>query len=303
VLAGRALAPVAAMADQARRMGADRLGDRLEVANPDDELGRLAAVLNELLGRIETAFDRMRHFVADASHELRTPVGVIRSGTAVALTPPVTVEECVETLRVIDDQAARLGRLVDDMFTLARADAGDPALLESDPVPLGELVASCAAAAQPLAAAAGVAFEFPEPPEDERFCRGDRVRLEQMLMNLVTNAIRHSGRGGRVRIGLALAGPGGGEAAISVSDTGHGVPPEAREAIFGRFVRLDAARSRETGGGGLGLPIARWVAEAHGGSIGVGDAPGGGAEFTVRLPLDPAPDGRPVPPRPARVSA
>lgn len=285
-LATQALAPVAAMARQARQMGADRLGDRLEAPNPDDELGRLAAVLNELLDRIQGAFDRMRQFVADASHELRTPVGVIRSGAAVALTPPVTIEECVETLRIIDDQAARLGRLVDDMFTLARADAGDPALLAREPVPLGELIASCAAAAQPLAAAAGVSFEFTEPQEQERFCIGDRVRLEQMVMNLVSNAIRHSGSGGRVRLALDFDD---GDAVVAVSDNGPGVPVESRHAIFDRFVRLDPARARETGGGGLGLPIARWVAEAHGGSIAVGEAPGGGAAFVVRLPLDDTP--------------
>ncbi len=288
VLASSALAPVGLMATQARRMSADRLGDRLDVPNPDDELGRLAAVFNELLDRIESAVDRMRQFVADASHELRTPVAVIRSGTAVALTEPVSLDECADTLRVIDDQAARLGRLVDDMFTLARADAGDPALLLVEDVPVGEVVTSCAAAAQTLASAAGVAITLSALPEVERYVRADSLRLKQMLMNLLTNAIRHAGCDGRVDVGLRFAEDGA-SAIVSVADTGPGIPADAREVIFDRFVRLDQARARATGGGGLGLPIARWIAAAHGGTIDVEDATIGGALFTVRMPLDAPP--------------
>jgi signal transduction histidine kinase len=277
-------------------MGADRLGERLVVASPGDELGQLATTFNDLLDRIESAFNRMRQFVADASHELRTPVGVIRSGAAVALTPPVTLDECVETLRVIEDQTARLSRIVDDMFTLARADAGDPGMLAIEDVAVGDLVATCVAAAEPLAAEAGVALEADAAPAAEAYCRGDEGRLEQMLMNVLSNAIRYSGPGGRVRVGLRFGEGGPGRvASISVADTGPGIPAESREAIFERFVRLDAARSRETGGGGLGLPIARWAAETHGGAIAAGEAPGGGALFTITLPVHGvgAGDGRP----------
>jgi signal transduction histidine kinase len=292
VLARRALEPAATLARQARRMGADNLGDRLAVPNPDDEIGKLAATFNELLDRIESAFDRMRRFVADASHELRTPVGVIRSGTAVALTPPVTLEECVETLRVIGDQTERLGRLVDDMFVLARADAGDQAILAAVPVPVGELVVSCAAAAARLATASEVTLGVGDIPERERYCVGDRGRLEQMLMNLLTNAIRHAGRNGRVDVDVRFVDERTREVAeITIADTGPGIPEEMREAVFERFVRLDAARTRDTGGSGLGLSIARWVAEAHGGRISVGRSPSGGALFGVSLLLVDA-DGR-----------
>lgn len=287
-MASRALEPVATMAAQARRMGADRLATRLVVTNPNDELGHLATTFNELLDRIEAAFNRMRQFVADASHELRTPVAVIRSGTAVAMTPPVTLDECFETLQVIDNQTARLGRLVDDMFTLARADAGDPALLSDEAVPMCELVASCAAAASRLAVASGVDIHIGPLPDREVYCRGDRGRLEQLVMNLLTNAIRYAGRDGHVDATIKTVRDGSTDLAeISIADTGPGIPLESRSAVFDRFVRLDAARARDTGGGGLGLSIARWVAEAHGGSIAVSEAPTGGALFRVCLAIGP----------------
>jgi signal transduction histidine kinase len=286
-LASRALEPVATMAAQARRMGADRLAPRLAVPNPDDELGRLATTFNELLDRIEAAFNRMRQFVADASHELRTPVAIIRSGTAVALTAPVTLEECYETLKVIDNQTARLGRLVDDMFTLARADAGDPVLALDESAPICELVASCAAAALPVAIAAGVDLRIAPLPDREAYCRGDRGRLEQLVMNLLTNAIRYAGHDGRVDAGVQYLRDAAADVAeISIADTGPGIPLEDREAVFERFVRLDTARSRDTGGGGLGLAIARWVAESHGGKISVDESPSGGALLRVQLPIE-----------------
>jgi signal transduction histidine kinase len=220
---------------------------------------------------------------------------VIRSGTAVALTPPVTLEECVETLRVIDEQTERLGRLVDDMFVLARADAGDQTMLVTDSVPLSDLVVSCAAAAARLATTFEVALDVADLPEAEAYCRGDRSRLEQMLMNLFTNAVRHAGRGGRVRVALRVAPAGAGTVAtIEIEDSGPGIPVEMREAVFERFVRLDAARSRDLGGAGLGLSIARWIAQVHGGTISVDQSRLGGARFAVTLPAnDPSAPGRP----------
>lgn len=284
-LARRALAPVAVMAAQARRMGADRLSDRLAVANPDDELGALAATFNELLDRIAASVAQMRTFVADASHELRTPVAVIRSGANVALTPPVDLDESVETLQVIQEQSAQLTKLVDDMFLLARADAGDPGVLRSDTVGIDALVGSCIRAAEPLARERGVTIRLCTDASHAT-CVGDRARLEQMLMNLLTNAANYSGVGGSVDVSIVVRESAKGTVArIAISDAGPGIPKTERDAVFGRFVRLDKARSRETGGSGLGLPIARWVAEAHGGALVLEETPGGGCTFAATLPV------------------
>jgi heavy metal sensor kinase len=286
-LAHRALAPVTSMAEQARRMGADRLSARLAVVNPDDELGRLAQTFNELLDRIESAFGRMRQFFADASHEIRTPVSVIRSGVDVALTPPVSAGECQETLVAIRDQTARLSRLVEDMFTLARADAGDPGVFSEEIVPVGELVAACVRSAEALGRAQNIVVGVTNRTKVEPYCRGDHARLEQMLMNLLLNAMKHTGRGGRVEVAVAVrAREQRPVVSISVSDSGPGIPAEYREAVFERFVRLDGSRARGTGGSGLGLPIARWIAESHGGSLTLNEAPGGGCAFTATLPLE-----------------
>lgn len=286
LLARRALEPVAAMAEQARRMGADRLTERLAVSNPNDELGALAATFNELLDRIASSVERMRSFVADALHELRTPVAVMRSGAAVALTPPVTLDEATETLEVVRDQTERLSRLVDDMFLLARADAGDPGMLRREAVPIADLAASCARAAESLGHASGVEVVFSSTAKVDVVCLGDRARLEQMLMNLLANAVRYAGRGGRVGVRAGVVERKGNMlATVTVTDTGPGIPESHREAVFERFVRIDRARARETGGSGLGLPIARWIAESHGGSLDLEDAPGSGCAFTVRLPV------------------
>jgi len=289
LLARRALAPVASMAEQARQMGADRLGDRLTVANPDDELGVLAGTFNGLLDRIEAAFDRMRQFMADASHEVRTPVGVIRSGTAVALTPPVTLEECVETLEVIGQQTERLSRLVDEMFLLARADAGGSVSFDRDVVDVDDLVAGCLRMAAPLARVRDVALGEAATPTGS-VVTGDRSRLTQMLMNLVANGIEHCRPGDRVEVRAHRHGGNGADAVvIEVADTGPGIPVRHREDVFSRFFRLDPSRSRATGGSGLGLPIARAIADLHGGTLTLAEAPGGGCVFTVTLPAaDPA---------------
>lgn len=284
-LARRALSPVAAMAEQARQMGANRLERRLVVDNPDDELGALAKTFNELLDRLQWAFDQTRQFMADASHEVRTPVGVIRSGAAVALTPPVTLDECVETLEIIADQTERMSRLVDDMFFLARADAGARDVHAREPVDLDELVAACLRTAAPLAAERGVGLAGLDAPVPDAVCLGDRARLEQMLMNLVVNGINHVRQGDSVHVALRrVDGSGPGVLCIEVRDSGPGIPADQRESVFERFRRLDPSRSRDTGGSGLGLPIARWIAEAHGGSIVLSEAAGGGCVFTVTLP-------------------
>ena len=280
-LAHHALAPVVTMAAQARRMGADRLTERLAAPNPGDELGKLAATFNELLDRMDAAFSRMRQFVADASHELRTPVAVIRGEADVALTPPVSADESAESLAVIRDESARLGRLVDDMFLLARADARRVEVVRSDEVRIRDLVERCARAASRLGEERGVRVATGSLPDDTVACLGDRARLEQLVLNLLDNATKYAGPGRTATVSASLDGP---VVRIEVRDDGPGIPAAFRDAVFERFVCVDKARTRRSGGSGLGLPIARWIAEEHDGSLELVAEDGPGCTFVVTLP-------------------
>ncbi|MGH9903547.1 MAG: sensor histidine kinase, partial [Pyrinomonadaceae bacterium] len=252
-LARRSLAPVAAMSERARRIGAENLGERLPVANPRDELGRLAAAFNELLARLDASFDRQRQFMADASHELRTPLSVMHTTAEVTLEQPRRAEgEYRDALEMMDAQVRRLSRIVEDMFTLARADAGRRPLRGSD-FYLEELIGETARAARMLAERKGVSVEVAGAEAETPF-RGDEGLLRQMLLNLLDNAVRHTPAGGRVRVSLARSDS---VCEISVADSGRGIPAEARAHIFERFYRADEARARAgtDGGGGAGLGL------------------------------------------------
>ncbi|MCA1814836.1 MAG: HAMP domain-containing protein [Acidobacteria bacterium] len=285
-LARRSLAPAVEMAERARRIGAENLEQRLPVANPRDEIGRLAATFNELLGRLDESFSYQRRFMADASHELRTPLSVIRTATGVTLEREGRAAgEYQDALKIIDEQARRLTHIVEDMFTLARADVGQPGLNVCD-FYLDELVTEVARAAEVLASRRGVRIEV--APAPETLFHGDEGLLRQMLLNLVDNAVKHTPPGGSVRIALALADHG---CAITVADTGSGIPAAAQQHIFERFFRADKARSRveavgsESSGAGLGLSISQRIAEAHGGHVELRHSDVTGSTFVATLPL------------------
>ena len=285
-LARRTLAPVVAMSERARRIGAENLEQRLPVANPRDEIGRLAAAFNELLSRLDESFSYQRRFMADASHELRTPLSVIRTATGVTLEREGRTEgEYQDALKIIDEQARRLTHIVEDMFTLARADVGQPGLNMCD-FYLDELVTEVARAAEVLASRRGVRIEVAHAPET--LFHGDEGLLRQMLLNLVDNAVKHTPPGGSVRIALALADH---RCAITVADTGTGIPAAAQQHIFERFFRADKARSRveatgsESSGAGLGLSISQRIAEAHGGRVELRHSDVTGSTFVATLPL------------------
>lgn len=283
-LARKALAPVVAMAEQARHIGAENLGERLDVANPRDELGQLAATFNELLARLNAAFDLQRQFMADASHELRTPLSVLHTTAEVMLERPQRAErDYRDALALMDAQTRRLTRIVEEMFTLARADAGRRPLEMAD-FYLDELLAETAQAAAVLGARKGVNVTL--LPVAETPFRGDERLLRQMLLNLLDNAIKHTPPAGAVRISLDPQPQG---LQIAVTDTGTGIPAEAQSHIFERFYRVDNARSRaELGAGsgaGLGLSIARWIAEAHAGKLELRNSDRTGTTFAVALPL------------------
>ena len=281
-LARQSLSPVVAMADRARKIGAENLSQRLPVANARDELGRLAETFNELLGRLEASLMQQRQFMADASHELRTPVATTRTAANVALQQPHRNEEDYrETLEIVEQQAVRLSRIVDDMFTLARADAGNyPVRIV--PLYLDEVVDEVVRAARVLATAKHVSIELnainPAP------FTGDEDLLRRLIGNLLDNAVRHAPAGSTVRADLARQDGG---FAISISDRGPGIPPEIQPHIFERFYRGDAARThtgRSDGGAGLGLALSRWIANIHRGDVTLVRSSDAGTTFTAFLP-------------------
>ena len=297
LLARRSLAPVSAMSAQAAALGAASLHERLPVVNPRDELGQLAMTFNQLLSRLDAAFEQQRRFMADAAHELRTPVAIMRGEADIALSREVRPsEEYRGALDVIRDEGRRLSRIVGELFLLARADAGQQ-LLQPRPLYLDELVSDCARAVRSLARHREVRLHCtvdpPVPLGQDRLDAapvehayvGDEALLRSLLVNLLDNAIKHAPATSTVEVTLLSDAE---RHRIRVVDHGPGIPADARERVFERFYRADQKRSRdsasETGGAGLGLSIARWVAEAHGGSLRLVTADLGHTEFEVVLP-------------------
>jgi heavy metal sensor kinase len=286
-LGRKSLQPVATMGEAAARIGATTLGERLPVLNPRDELGRLATAFNDLLGRLDTSFEQQRRFMADASHELRTPVSIIKGEAELALArADRPMEELREALATVRGESRRLTRIVDDLFLLARANAGEQPLIPAE-LYLEEVAAESVHAARTLAAAAGVTLRY--APERELPFRGDEGLLRRMLDNLLGNAIKFSPRGATVDVSAARAN---GSYLIAVSDQGAGVPAGDQARIFERFYRAagqaeSAARGDGTGGAGLGLPIARWIAEAHGGQLELARSDASGSTFVASLPAPP----------------
>lgn len=282
-LAGRSLSPVVAMADRARQIGIENLGERLPVANPRDELGRLAETFNGLLARLEASLVQQRQFMADASHELRTPVTTARTAAAVALQQPTRDEaDYRETLDIIEQETTRLSRIVDDMFTLARADAGSYPV-RATPMYLDEVVDEVVRALRVVASTRQVVIADsvlrPAP------FTGDEDLVRRLLINVVDNAVRYAPTDSSVRVALDRAAGG---YAISVSDNGPGIPADIQSRIFERFYRVDTARTHaKDGGAGLGLALARWIARAHGGDVVLATSSTMGSTFVVTLP---APD-------------
>jgi heavy metal sensor kinase len=295
LLARASLAPVVAMGRQARRISASNLDERLPVKNPRDELGGLAEVLNGLLGRLEQAFEheqrsaeQQRQFMADASHELRTPVAALSTVADVALARnDRDTSELREALDVVRGEGSRLGRLVDDLLLLSRADAGELPV-RREQLYLEELLQDSARAARGLATTRGVSLIAP-PAEEAPFV-GDRHMLGRLLMILLDNAIKYTPRGGKVRLSLDRD-TAAKRYRITVEDTGPGIPTWAAERIFERFFRVDASRGRAAednigiSSAGLGLAIARLAAEAHGGTVHLDATGSEGSRFVVTLPM------------------
>ncbi len=279
-LARKSLAPVVAMAGRARRIGVENLSERLPVANPRDELGHLAETFNELLGRLEASLIQHRQFMADASHELRTPVTTTRTAAAVALQQQHRDEaEYRDTLKIVEEQAERLSRVVDDMFTLARADAGNYPVRRT-PMYLDEVIDEVIRAARVVAGTKSVSVDA-NVVASAAFT-GDEELIRRMVANLVDNAVRHPPDGTTVRVELDETDTG---YAIAVKDQGPGIPADIRAQIFERFFRADTSRRRSAqDGAGLGLALARWIARAHGGDVVLARSSPSGSTFVASLP-------------------
>ena len=274
----RSLRPLEQMAGQTTAIDSRDPSTRLSGFNPHDELGTLGRSINALLDRLQLSLEQQRSFMADASHQLRTPVSVVRTATQVTLgRDDRTTEEYRDALEIVSRQAERLSRMVDDMFLLARADAGARPL-QTTPLYLDELVEECAADVTPLAATKNIVVST-ETTGETPFV-GDEHLLRQMLTNLLDNAVRHTPAEGRVRVALTRSAQA---TRLVVSDTGPGLGRADADRIFDRFVRLDS--TSPDSGGGLGLPIARWIAEAHGGTLTVAASSATGGQFVVTLPM------------------
>ena len=280
-LARKSLAPIASMNDQTQRISAENLSARLDVSNARDELGHLAATINDLLTRLESSFREQQRFIADASHELRTPLAVLRGETEVALGKTRTVEEYQQSLSLIQDEAERLSRIVEDLFILARQPISTRKALNKERVSLDKAVSDCARAAQVLALRKGVRLKLENDPPSIAL-QGDEELIKRMILNLLDNAVKYTPSGGEISLALARQN---GHAEIVVRDTGIGIPETDQARVFDRFFRVDKARARAMGGAGLGLSIAQWIVEVHGGAITVNSAPGHGSTFTVVLPV------------------
>lgn len=282
-VSGRLLRPIGRITDKVRAIQSNDLSQRIELGGVDDELRRLADTFDEMLDRLDEAFEGQRQFIHEASHELRNPLAVIRTNLEVTLSDPdATVEDLRHTAEVVQRSTERMTRLVDDLLVYARKGTLS---LERDPVDVGLLVDDAADEFVATAESRGVALVHHAP--DDLWVIGDRLSLRQALGNLLANAIRLSPADTTVRLRAGREGPW---VWIAVEDHGPGIEPDDQEHVFDRFWRGDSREGREQGRSGLGLTIVRQIAEAHGGEVKLVSSPGHGSAFALWLPaLAPAP--------------
>jgi signal transduction histidine kinase len=290
-VAGRAFRPVEELINEVEAITDGRsLHRRLPVATSGDELSRLSATLNAMIARLESSFTALRRFTADASHELKTPLTVLRADVERAMHPITTTADRMIALEEALQETARMADLVESLLTLARADEGRYDL-HREPVRLEPLVRDVFETAVILGEDAGLTIELPDC--EDATVLGDPNRLRQLFLNLVTNAIKYTPRGGHVEISLTHRKND--EVVLGVRDTGIGISASDLPHVFERFWRADRVRSRrvatgdsswalDRGGFGLGLSIAQWIVQAHGGTLTVQSRLGRGSMFTVVLP-------------------
>jgi signal transduction histidine kinase len=277
-LTRRALAPVTALTEQVEKIQENNLGEKIPRSANGDELDRLTEVFNAMTGRLNESFNRIREFTLHASHELKTPLTILRGETETVLRDEsLSATERERTLSQLEE-LQRLTRIVDGLTLLAKADAGQVAL-KLEPVRLDELVKDIFADTQILAEAQAIGVKLAEC--EEITVRGDRHRLRQLLLNLADNAVKYNQPRGGITLDLRRAGEG---AEFTISNTGAGIPADKLPRVFDRFFRGDPAHGNAVEGCGLGLSIAQWIVSAHGGVIHITSEPGKMTEVTVTLP-------------------
>jgi heavy metal sensor kinase len=275
-LASRAIRPIEDISATAMKIAGGDLSQRINAADNDSELGRLAAVLNSTFARLESAFAHQSRFTADASHELRTPVSVILSQTQTALSRDRSSAEYREALEACQRAAQRMRSLTQALLELARLDAGQEPM-KREPFDLARVARESMELVRPLAAERSIDLRADLPATE---CLGDAERIGQVATNLLTNAIQFNHDCGQVRIGVHSSN---GSVRLMVTDTGAGIPAEDLPHIFERFYQVDRSRARK-GGSGLGLAICKAIVDAQGGAIEVTSQPGAGSTFTLSLP-------------------
>jgi heavy metal sensor kinase len=287
VIAGRVLAPIGRITSVAREIQATDLSRRIRLQGPDDELKQLADTFDAMLARLDAAFAAQQQFLADASHELRNPLAIIRTNADIALSgPDPHTDELRQAMVVVKRASDRMARLVDDLLALARREAPT---LANESVDLGRAVTEASEEFLAPAEARGIVLDRAIAPGV--VVMGDQDALKRAVANLLENAVRLAPAGSRIRLAL---GSERGMAWIAVSDEGPGITTEDQPRVFDRFWRADKARSRADGGTGLGLSIVRQIAQTHGGHIQLQSRLGVGSTFTIWLPVvsvagDPAP--------------
>ncbi len=288
-LASRALAPIDRITRSARQISAVDLHQRLNLDLPNDEVGRLAATFDGMLARLEAAFERQKRFIADASHEMRTPLTILKGDVEVALNRPRSAAEYQETLHMINQTADRLTALVEELFLLARAD-NQQVPLRAEPLDLSRLLTRQVAHLQGRAEAKAISLRLEAPSALP--LTGDPDKLTRLFLNLIDNAIKYSNTGDSITVAAAVQN---GHIRVTVADTGPGIAADHLQYLFERFYRVDKAHARQeaqtddSSGAGLGLSIAQWLAQVHGGCIDVESELGRGTTFTVWLPPEPEP--------------
>ncbi|MGE0704327.1 MAG: sensor histidine kinase [Vicinamibacterales bacterium] len=281
-LAGRALAPLSRLATATQAIDIRNLNDRVETRGTGDELDQVASAFNQTLARVESSVGEMRQFSAALAHELRTPIAILRGEAEYERTHPLPQEERQERLVSQLDEYDRLTRLINQILTLARAEAGEIPLSFA-PVSFSALAESVVEQMEPVASARNITLTY--DVTQNVVVQGDASWLSRLLLILLDNAIKFTPDGGQVAARVAATPD---SVVLTVADTGIGIPPEAIPRLFERFYRVESSRSRQTPGTGLGLSLAQWIAERHGARIDVTSRPGAGTSFVVtfRKPPD-----------------
>jgi heavy metal sensor kinase len=290
VLVRQALRPVRRIIDGAKAITSSNLNQRLPVSRTSDEIEHLSLVLNQMIARLDEAFQHSRRFSADASHELRTPLTIMRVELESLGEEAALNHATREKIASILEETERMGKMVEGLLAISRLETGE-AVINVSRLDLGGLVAATAEQIAPIAQEKGIAVACQSEGVIE--VAGDRFRLQQIVVNLLDNAIKYSPTGGHIALNTRATND---EALLEVLDDGPGIPVEALPHVFDRFFRADSVRTHSVNGTGLGLSIVRSICLAHGGSVDAANRPEGGCRITVRLPLPPM--GHPVPESP-----